>query len=166
MRVTNLENQVQDVVSNKNEMHGSLDEALIKIQKNHEYLKLFKDAFPQIDQLQLKHLQNALASYIRTLIGLNSRFDLYMRGDHKQLNEEEKLGFNLFMGKAKCGTCHFMPLFNGTIPPGYKKIESEVIGVPKTKAGKEIDDDAGRYAIYPLDPYLNAFKTVPFAMLH
>jgi cytochrome c peroxidase len=160
MRVTNLENQVQDVVSNKDEMHGSLDEALHKIKKDDEYVRLFKDAYPQIDQVQLRHLQNALASYIRTLTGLDSRFDLYMRGDYQQLNDEEKLGFNLFIGKAKCGTCHFMPLFNGTIPPAYKKIESEVIGVPKSKAGKAIDEDAGRYAIYQLDPYLNAFKTV------
>ena len=160
MRTTNLENQVEDVVSNKDEMHGSLNEALLKVKENNEYFRLFKDAYPQIDQIQLKHLQNALASYVRTLTGLASRFDLYMRGDAKQLNQEEKLGFNLFMGKARCGTCHFMPLFNGTVPPAYKKIESEVIGVPKTKGGEVLDDDAGRYAIYQLDPYKNAFKTV------
>jgi cytochrome c peroxidase len=83
-----------------------------------------------------------------------------VRGDKSQLTQEQKLGFNLFMGKAKCGTCHFMPLFNGTVPPAFKKIESEVIGVPKTKAGKILDDDEGRYAIYNLAPYRNAFKTV------
>jgi cytochrome c peroxidase len=160
MRVTNLENQVQDVVSNKDEMHGSLDEALNKIKKNDEYVELFKDAYQRTDQVQLKHLQNALASYVRTLTSLNSRFDLYMRGSDMLLNPEEKLGFNLFMGKAKCATCHFIPLFNGTVPPAYKKIESEVIGVPKTNPGKVLDDDAGRYGIYRLDPYLNAFKTV------
>ncbi len=46
------------------------------------------------------------------------------------LNKNETNGFNLFMGKAKCGTCHFMPLFSGAKPPRYFYIESEVLGVP------------------------------------
>ena len=40
-------------------------------------------------------------------------------------------GFDVFMGKGKCGTCHFAPLFNGTVPPAYTKAELEVIGVPR-----------------------------------
>ena len=35
----------------------------------------------------------------------------------------EKKGFNLFMGKAACATCHFPPAFNGTVPPYYKETE-------------------------------------------
>jgi cytochrome c peroxidase len=40
------------------------------------------------------------------------------------MNEEEIQGFNLFMGKGKCGTCHFMPLFNGTAPPAFTNTEA------------------------------------------
>ena len=46
------------------------------------------------------------------------------------LDKNEINGFNIFMGKAKCGTCHFLPLFSGAKPPRYYYIESEVIGVP------------------------------------
>ena len=34
------------------------------------------------------------------------------------------------MGKAKCGTCHFAPLFNGLLPPVYNTTEFEVLGTP------------------------------------
>jgi cytochrome c peroxidase len=39
-----------------------------------------------------------------------------------------KKGFNLFMGKANCATCHFAPFF-GLVPPFFNENESEVLGV-------------------------------------
>jgi len=102
---------------------------------------------------------NAIGSYVRSLTYLNSRFDAYMRGDKTAMNADEVAGFNLFMGRAKCGTCHYMPLFNGTFPPRYMKIETEVIGVPQTAAGKKIDDDLGRYAVVKAESVRHAFKT-------
>jgi cytochrome c peroxidase len=65
------------------------------------------------------------------------------------------------MGKAKCGTCHFFPIFNGTLPPWYSKSESEIIGVPSTTAWKNarIDPDRGRYEINKMNELLYAFKT-------
>jgi cytochrome c peroxidase len=58
-----------------------------------------------------------------------------MRGEKAALTAEEVKGFNLFMGKAKCGTCHYMPLFNGNFPPRFVKMEAEVIGVPAAAQG-------------------------------
>ncbi len=159
LRATNLENQTADVIGNQEEMHGNFTEALKKINKNVDYLVLLKKAYPTATVYTSFHIQNALASYIRTLSSLNSRFDDYMRGVNVPYTEDEKLGFNLFMGKAKCGTCHFMPLFNGTVPPSFLKIESEVIGIPKEPSGKAIDNDSGRYLANKLEPFLYAFKT-------
>ena len=102
---------------------------------------------------------NAIGSYIRSLVLLNSRFDLYMRGDQTAMRPDEINGFNLFAGKAKCATCHFIPLFNGNFPPNFKKMESEVIAVPGVVNGKEIDPDQGRYTIFKIASLKNAFKT-------
>ncbi|MGE8244048.1 MAG: cytochrome-c peroxidase, partial [Sphingobacterium sp.] len=60
------------------------------------------------------------------------------------LTADEKAGFNLFVGKAKCATCHFVPLFNGTVPPEYAKTESEVLGVATDYRNKQLDPDRGR----------------------
>ena len=78
---------------------------------------------------------NALAAYVRSLVRLNSRFDDYMRGDTAAMTAQEVRGFNLFMGKARCGTCHYMPLFNGAFPPRFVKVDAEIIGVPQTAKG-------------------------------
>jgi cytochrome c peroxidase len=84
-----------------------------------------------------------------------------MRGDSSQLSRDEVAGFNLFMGKAQCGICHFMPLFNGTVPPFFTQTESEVIGVPDRVQWRDaiVDPDEGRYKIHPLAPLQFAFKT-------
>ena len=66
---------------------------------------------------------------------------------------------NLFMGKAKCATCHFAPVFNGTVPPNFAKTEHEVVGTPKDKAGSALSDDTGRYMFNQMPQLKGAFKT-------
>jgi cytochrome c peroxidase len=185
LRVNSLEEQVWDVVHNEKEMQSSVQMAVSRLQKDSAYRRLFAEAFPPgndpgaasaarestprsaIDTLQL---MNALAAYVRSLVRLNSRFDDYMRGDTAAMTPREILGFNLFMGKARCGTCHYMPLFNGVFPPQYDRMETEVIGVPGitkggtaggtgTIPGKAIDEDPGRFAIVNAPFLRHAFKT-------
>jgi cytochrome c peroxidase len=105
------------------------------------------------------YIMIALATYIRSLNPFTSRFDLYMRGNKDKMNAEEINGFNLFMGKAKCGTCHFMPLFNGTAPPFFNTTESEVLGVPSSPSSNIIDPDPGRYTHNKIDELKFSFKT-------
>ena len=66
---------------------------------------------------------------------------------------------NLFMGKALCATCHFMPLTGGTVPPFFAETEKEVIGVPETAANKQLDDDLGFYFMYEEPIQRGMFKT-------
>jgi cytochrome c peroxidase len=123
---------------------------------------LFKNAFADAEELVSEdHFTNAIASYLRSLVSLNSRFDQFMNGTGANLNEEEKKGFNLFTGKAKCATCHFMPLFNGVAPPYFSEAESEVLGVPATAdtVHPVLDADEGKYGLYPISIFRFAFKT-------
>ncbi|WP_214070669.1 cytochrome c peroxidase [Mucilaginibacter sp. dw_454] len=160
LRASSLEDQANDVIDNKDEMHGDMRVAIGKLWRNDEYRKLFDQAY-HIDKrtaIDTFEVMNALASYVRSLTALNSRFDEYMRGNSKALTLAEINGFNLFMGKAKCSTCHYMPLFNGALPPRYMQIEAEVIGVPKSKSSKQVDPDPGTHGIQPLDFNKHAFK--------
>lgn len=159
LRQIDLEKQSMDVVQNEQEMHGSFSQIIPLINKDKKYKALFKKAFPETHKIEEWQLQNAIASYIRSLNDFDSKFDLYMRGESNDFSDEEKLGFNLFAGKAKCATCHFIPLFNGTVPPNYKKTEQEVIGTPKDKNGKEISPDLGKYNQNKMYQLKNAFKT-------
>lgn len=160
MRSLTLEDQIADVMMNDREFSLPPAEAAGRILRDRGKRGAVAKAFGS-DSLDGYRIRNAIAAYVRTLNPFNSRFDAYMKGENGSLTEEEKKGFNLFAGKAKCATCHFIPLFNGTVPPFYSKAESEVIGVPArpvwTRAA--IDPDSGRYGINPLEPLLYAFKT-------
>lgn len=162
LKAGTLEDQALNVVQHKQEMAGSVENAAKIFNANKSYRKYFQKAFSDTSGLATPwKIQHALATYIRSLALFNSRFDAYMQGDHTQLQTEEKLGFNLFMGKAKCGSCHFAPLFNGTAPPLFAKTEAEVLGVPAKAdtANAKIDPDLGRYALYQYEQYKYAFKT-------
>ncbi|KAF2329234.1 cytochrome-c peroxidase [Flavobacterium nitrogenifigens] len=159
MRQLDLEKQSVDVIQNKDEMHGSMENIHAKIQLDKEYVKLFKKAYPKISKPEAWQIQNAIASYVRSLNSFDSRFDEYMRGNKNVLNNEEIEGMNLFMGKAKCATCHFTPLFNGTVPPSYSKTEHEVIGTPNEPSGKSLSPDKGRYIYNQMSQLVGAFKT-------
>ncbi|WP_256013996.1 cytochrome-c peroxidase [Desertivirga xinjiangensis] len=160
MRAPSLESQAFDVISNKDEMHGSVEDAAARMNKDAGYIKRFKAAFPSMEKdIKPRYVMIAIASYIRSLAPFNSKFDMYMRGDRRQMNQEEKNGFNLFMGKGKCGTCHFMPLFNGTAPPAFTHTEAEVLGVPAGPGIGKVDADAGRYTNHQIDELKFSFKT-------
>jgi cytochrome c peroxidase len=160
LRVNSLEEQSHSVVQNEKEMHGSMILSVKKLWNDKKYRQMFLTAFPNEDRngIDTFEVMNAIGSYIRSLVLLNSRFDSYMRGDKTALNESEINGFNLFMGKAKCATCHFMPLFNGVLPPAFQKMETEVIGVPETISNQKIDPDLGRYNIVQVESFRHAFK--------
>ncbi len=143
LRSETLEDQVGRVVRNQDEMHGDLERTAAQ------------------QGLTGTEVRQAIAAYVRSLTSLNSRFDQYVRGEDVPFSGEERLGFNLFMGKGLCGTCHFAPLFNGTVPPAYTTTESEVIGVPSAPRthGATIDPDEGRMRITRRPTHRHAFKT-------
>jgi cytochrome c peroxidase len=161
LRVNSLEDQSVNVVQSSKEMHGSMLMSVKRLWEDKKYRQMFLTAFPHEDKTRIDtfEVMNAIGSFIRSLVLLNSRFDEYMRGDKSKMNMNEIDGFNLFMGRAKCATCHYMPLFNGTFPPRFAKIEAEVIGVPKSITGNFIDPDMGRYAILKVESFKHAFKT-------
>lgn len=159
MRREDLEGQTADVITNKDEMHGNLKNIAAKINKNTNYVKEFTNVFggKSVDVWQI---QNALASYIRSLPQFNSDFDEFMRGNPKAITDRQKEGFNLFIGKARCASCHFIPLFNGTVPPDFNKTEQEILGIAADFHNKKLDKDKGKGKFSSQIAFLqNSFKT-------
>ena len=160
MRALTLEDQTKEVITNKQEMDGSMEAILKYVSADTIYQALFAKAFPAKTKKAIcpEEVANALASYVRSLTKLNSRFDEYMRGNEEALSKQELKGFNLFMGQAKCATCHFVPLFSGITPPKYVVSETEVLGVPVSLADSTLDPDPGYYGVIGVDSYRHAFK--------
>lgn len=155
-RVKSLEEQALDVVHNPLEMNGDA----AKVLQLPAYAALFKQVFPD-STVTAEKVAVAIAAFVRSLNPRNSPFDQYITGDTTAMNAAQVKGFNLFMGKAQCGTCHFAPLFNGLVPPLYNLTELEVLGTPKNEDLTKplVDSDKGRYDVLNISFYEQAFKT-------
>ena len=161
-RDSSLHDQIHDVLTDQNEMGGTVQGIERSISTNESYRLAFQKVFGKNrDTITINEIQSALQAYLESLNPMSSSFDQYMAGDHYAMTPEQQDGFNLFMGKAACGTCHFAPLFNGSTPPYYNHTEYEILGVPRSGDfnKKTPDTDAGRYNMYPVDIYRGAFKT-------
>lgn len=166
LRTTYLEDQVTDVIENVDEMHGNLSTIVRRLAVDTTLATQFREAFATAriakdSAITATRVRTALAAYQRSLTRLNSPVDRALRGDRTALSEEERRGFNLFVGKAKCASCHFLPLTNGTVPPMYQKSEVEVLGVPTraVTAKATIDPDIGRFRLTRAAPHQHAFRT-------
>lgn len=158
-----LEDRVTAVIHSELELQTTLSETVAKLKNSSEYMELFKKAFGEAkgDQELARQIQISISEYVRSLVGMNSEFDQYIRGESDQIDPAAHRGFNLFMGKALCGTCHFMPLYNGVVPPEYGDHEAEIIGVPEQPdtLNAKIDPDTGKYILYQYDLHRFSFKT-------
>ncbi len=156
----NLENQARDVITNPIEMGSTEEEILKKVLSCDEYKTVFKKYLkttPQYQSVNLEHIASALMLYYCDLSSYSSAFD-HAIIEKKPVSSDVENGFNLFMSKAQCATCHFVPQFNGAKPP-YIGSEFEVIGVPADTSFKSLSNDKGRYAINPAKETNAAFRT-------
>jgi cytochrome c peroxidase len=161
-RSRTYEDQAFRVLSNPQEMHHDFSLIAKKINESPEYISLFRKTYigTRDTVIDRRSILTAISEYERTLVGMNSKFDKAINGN-ANLTTDEKEGFNLFVGKGNCASCHFVPLFNGTMPPEYLETEWETLGVPAVNAGgkKALDPDSGRGGIVVTEILRHAFKT-------
>jgi cytochrome c peroxidase len=73
------------------------------------YRQQFQKAFGQ-DATPV-NITKALAAFERTILCGNTAFDRWQQGEENAVSESVKKGWELFRGKAACGTCHAGALF-------------------------------------------------------
>lgn len=129
-RVQSLETQALEPIKAFEEMRGHefleseiLDEVVRRLNKIPEYRTLFEKAFAN-DEITSDLIAKAIASFERSLITNNTRFDRYMRGESDAILISEKDGFELFK-KVGCINCHNGPMFSD--------YEVHVLGTPLNK---------------------------------
>jgi len=158
-----LEDQVAAVLQNPREMGQPLDVTTAKLRRDTELADQFAVVYGvrRDTAISERRVQTTLAAFVRSLVAVDSRFDRAVRGDSSALSGEERRGFNLFMGKAACGTCHFAPTFGGSLPPSLLESEPEVIGVPDrpVTARGVVDPDPGVEGFDHAPIRRHAFKT-------
>lgn len=78
------------------------------VRSDPDYKAAFKDEFAVEDaKLTMEHVVKAIASFERSIVAGDSAFDrFYFRGDQSALTEQQKRGFQLFLGQGRCVSCH------------------------------------------------------------
>lgn len=106
-REESLEQQVWGPLLAFNEMaNPSVGAVISKIRNIPDYKGLFEAAFDGRG-VSMETLGMAIASYERLLVSGNSLFDRwYYGGEEGVMSESAKRGFELFVGKAGCVSCH------------------------------------------------------------
>ncbi|MDB5979533.1 MAG: putative cytochrome peroxidase precursor [Pseudomonas sp.] len=102
-RADSLEAQIEAVIQSPVEMGNSWSAVIETLSSDAGYQAAFHDTYP--DGVTASNVQNALASYERTLLTPNSRFDLYLKGNTDILTLDEKYGYQRFK-QYGCIACH------------------------------------------------------------
>ena len=117
-RATSLEEQVRAPLQHPDEMAQNLGRLVAELSADATYRKLFEAAYGEVSEAAIGR---ALASFERTLISSNSRYDQFLRGEIT-LSPEEERGRKLFMAHpdvkvslrgANCIDCHSQFLTSG-----------------------------------------------------
>ena len=145
-RIRTLEEQVLQPVTNTLEMDLGLAEAVERLRVEAAYASGFRKAFGR--QPNQDDLARALASYVRTILSGDSRYDRYVAGDPEALDPTERLGLEVFRTKGNCVTCHLGPNLTD------ERFHNTGIGF---RDGR-IDDD-GRFTVTGREQDRGAFKT-------
>ena len=102
-RADSLEAQIEEVIRNPVEMGSKWKEVVAKVSEDARYAKAFASAYE--GGVTQANIQNAIASYERTLLTPDSRFDRYLRGDLTAISGDELAGYAKFK-QYGCIACH------------------------------------------------------------
>src|SRR5262245_61722242 len=118
-RATSLEAQALVPLQHADEMAQDLGRLVAQLAADTLYRKLFEAAYGEVSS---SALTRSLASFERTLVSANSRYDQFLRGEIT-LSAQEELGRKLFMAHpdvkvslrgANCIDCHSQFLTGGS----------------------------------------------------
>jgi cytochrome c peroxidase len=104
-RARSLEEQAGQPIENPLEMDLTLVDAVARLAADESYVAAFKRAYDAAPSEEW--LRKALASFVRTLVSANSRYDRHLRGDDADFAEPERRGEAVFFSdRGGCFHCH------------------------------------------------------------
>ncbi len=138
-----LEHVAFGPVTSPDNMNNTEAEVLRRLRAIPGYIEAFAAAFPG-QEISRTRVEEALATFERTIVASDAPFDHWVRGDEAAISPAAKRGFDVFNGKAGCANCHSGPSFSDG---SFQDI------------GSATGDDIGRARLFPNSNKLHyAFK--------
>ncbi len=128
---------------------------MIRLLDKSEYQELFSKAFPNVVELNIGHVGNALAHFQKfEFASYNTPWDKYLRGQIQALSEAEKRGAIVFATSGRCIVCHGQTLLGGNAMAN--------IAAPQVGPGKDIHhNDQGRFEFTGQERHRYVFRAPP-----
>ena len=111
-RAETLEDQVDGPIHHPAEMATDWPQVVGKLEADSEYAADFASLYAK--RIDSRGIKDAIATFERSLITPDARFDRYLRGDGNALSAEEKEGYRLFKDNG-CSSCHQGVLAGGNM---------------------------------------------------
>lgn len=149
-RANTLEQQVDMVIQSPVEMGSKWQDVIAKVSNDTIYQKAFSSVYPE--GVTPATIENAIATYERTLLTPNSRFDRYLRGEADAITPDEKAGYLKFK-QYGCIACH-----QGVNVGGNMFQKFGVMSDYFAHRGNPTDADLGRYRVTREEGDQHVFK--------
>jgi len=154
-RASTLAEQAKGPMSNPVEMGMAADDVVAAVRAVRAYGRYFAEAYGD-ERVDLDRIAEAIAAYEATRLSGNSAYDRWDAGDPSALTHEERMGREIFFGKAACSQCHLG--FN------FSDARFHNLGVGWNDPGPGSDPhggfrDRGRATVTGKDEDTGAFKT-------
>jgi len=100
-----LEHQIVGPIMNPLEMDMSLADVVSRVGSDGTYVRQFEAAYGR--KPDSEGVTKAIASFLRTMVSGDSRYDRFVHGDPNALSEAQRRGKELFFSeRAECFHCH------------------------------------------------------------
>jgi len=149
-RAATLEEQVDFPMLHACEMGSLWPDVLGKLKQDAGYLNSFQEIYQQ--GIQEDSVRDAIATFERSLITPNSKFDRYLRGDKYALSRDELAGYELFKGLG-CISCHQGMNVGGNM---YEKLG--LFGDYFANRGNVQHVDYGRFNVTKIEEHRYEFR--------
>lgn len=148
-RAASLEEQVAGPIHNPIEMGSSWTQVVARLGQDSQLLLEFARAYP--DGMTIANIADAIATFERSLITVNSRFDRYLHGEVEALTALEKEGLQRFQDFG-CASCHQGRMIGGNMFQKFGVMSDYFAGRPITA------NDLGRFNVTGLEADRHVFK--------
>ena len=149
-RAPSLEDQIDGPLQHTDEMGATWVSVIEKLKADPSYSAAFAALYR--DGVQVKNVKDAIATFERSLITPNSRFDRFLQGERMALAEPEIKGYHLFRIYG-CVACHQGANVGGNM---YQRMG--IMGDYFSDRGGITDADLGRFNVTKRDEDKHVFK--------
>ena len=149
-RAATLEDHIDFPVNNPCEMGSNWGEVIAKLDKDADYRRGFEAVYAE--GIRKDSFKDAIATFERSLVTPNGKFDRFLRGDKNALDGDELAGYELFKNLG-CISCHQGMNVGGNM---YEKLG--VVDDYFAHRGNVQEVDFGRYNVTGIEDHRYEFR--------